>query len=173
MKLRKPLIITAIAFTGLVAGGATPAAANDTATTFALTAGPLSLTVQPTATLTDEATGVPANVITGTLGLVSVDDTRGGVLTWEVSVISTAFVGALGAPSSSTSVSYTAGVVTETGTITVADGALTVVDTEQAVVSPTSLSGNNTASWTPTLDVSMPAGSLADTYTGTVSTSIL
>jgi hypothetical protein len=41
------------------------------------------------------------------------------------------------------------------------------------VVAPSSVSGNNTASWNPALAVTMPAGSLADDYSGTVTTSIL
>ena len=85
---------------------------------------------------------------------------------------STAFTGVLG--SSSTAVSYTGGTVLETGTITVADGtATTLTGTAASVVAPSSLSGNNTASWTPQLNVTMPAGALVDDYSGTVTTSIL
>jgi hypothetical protein len=174
MKLRKPLIITAIALTSLVASGATPASAEDTIATFSLAAaGGLTLTVQagPMA-LTNGVSG--ETVITGSLGLVEVTDENGGTTNWTVSATASAFIGALGLPSSSTAVFYNAGVVTETGTITVADGVATDITGAPAnVVMPTSLSGNNGASWTPTLTITMPAGALVDDYTGTVTTSIV
>lgn len=168
MQLRKPLVIVALA-TAVLAGMALPASADDTDTTFTLTGGSLTLSVQATATLTDAATG--STSISGNLGAVAVTDDRGGTAEWDVSAASTAFTGALG--SSSTGVTYTGGTVTETGTITVADGAATAIDTQASVVAPTSLSGNNTASWNPSLNVTMPAGALADDYSGTVTTSIL
>lgn len=171
MNLRKPLVLAAVAG-ALVAGSALPASADDTATTFSITGGSLAMSVQATAALTNAASGTTA--ISGSLGAVSVTDNRGGTENWNVSGASTAFTGALVGGSSSTAVSYTGGVVTETGTITVADGAATTLTgTAVSVVAPTSLSGNNTASWAPTLDVTMPAGALADDYSGTVTTSIL
>lgn len=172
MNLRKPLILGTAAF-ALVVGSALPASAADTVTTFALTGGSLAVSVQATAALTNEATSVAANDITGSLGAVSVTDDRGGTVIWNATGASTAFKGALTGGSSSTAVTYTAGVVTETGTITVADGTVkTLTATAVSVVAPTSLSGNNTASWNPTLVVSMPAGALKDTYSGTVTTSV-
>lgn len=75
--------------------------------------------------------------------------------------------------SSLTAVAYTGGVVAETGIITVADGVSTpLTATPASVVAPMSLSGNNAAAWTPNLAVTMPAGALADDYSGTVTTSV-
>lgn len=171
MKFRT-LAIAAITVSGLTVGIASPASADDTATTFSLTGGSLTLAVEATATLTNAASGT--TTITGNLGAVSVTDARGGTAAWNVSAASTAFTGAIVGGSSSTAVSYTGGVVTETGTITVADGAATALTGAAAsVVAPTALSGNNTASWSPVLDVTMPADALTDAYTGTVTTSIL
>jgi hypothetical protein len=170
MKLRTPLAIATIAVTGLMVGIASPASADDTGTTFTLTGGTLTLTVAATATLANADSGTTN--ISGSLGAVSVTDERGGTANWNVSAASTAFTGVLG--SSSTAVSYTGGVVAETGTITVADGGATALTAVAAsVVAPSALSGNNTASWSPTLAVTMPAGALADDYSGTVTTSIL
>ncbi len=85
---------------------------------------------------------------------------------------STAFTGLLG--SSSTAVSYSGGVVTETGSITVADGSAVAIGGGAAqVVAPSVLSGINTASWNPTLAVTMPTSALADEYSGAVTTSIV
>lgn len=169
-KLTKPLVAAATA-TALVMGFALPASAADTATTFSLTGGTLSLSVGASAALTSEASGVAANTITGTLGAVSVDDARGGTAGWVTSAASTTFTGT--GLSVSTGVAYTNGTVTGTGTNTVAavtGQALTT--TAAAVATATAVSGSNTASWNPTLDVSMPAGALAGAYSGTVTTSI-
>lgn len=172
MKLRTPLAIAVVTVTGLMVGVASPVSADDTSTTFELTGGTLALTVAGTAPLTNAAAGTTD--ISGNLGTVSVNDGRGGTVNWNVSAASTGFTGAKVGGSSSTAVSYTGGAVTSTGTITVAAGtATTLTGTAVSVVAPTSLSGNNTASWGPLLNVTMPAGALADTYTGVVTTSIL
>lgn len=169
MKLRASLIL-GTATAGLLVVTAGPAMAADTATTFELTGGGLALSAPATAPLTNAPAGTLT--ITGSLGEAAVTDSRGGTVAWTASAASTAFTGVLG--SSSTAVSYTAGVVAETGTITVADGiATTLTATPASVVAPTTLSGNNTASWTSTLAVTMPAGALADDYSGTVTTSVL
>lgn len=171
MKICKPLVVLATA-ASLVGGATLPASADDTATTFTLTGGDLTLSVGVSATLINEATGVAANVITGTLGAVAVTDARGGTAGWVTSAASTTFTGT--GLSVSSGVAYTNGTVTETGTNTVAavtSAALTT--TAAAVATATAVSGNNTASWNPTLDVSMPAGALAGAYAGTVTTSLL
>src|SRR5687768_2792108 len=145
MNLRKHIILGAT-LAALLGGMALPASAADTATTFVINAGALTFSVQGTATLSPAASG--ALSVTGSLGAVSVSDVRGGVAEWAVSAASTAFTGTSG--SSSTAVSYTAGVVSETGSITVGDGTLTTltivndVPVAASVVSATVLSGNNT-----------------------------
>jgi hypothetical protein len=169
MQILKPLVAAGI-ITGLVAAAALPASAADTATTFSLTGGSLSLTVGATAALTNEASGVAANTITGTLGAVTVDDARGGTAGWVTSAASTTFTGT--GLSVSDGVAYTNGTVTETGTNTVAAASAVSITAAAAVATATAVSGNNTASWNPTLDVSMPAGALAGAYAGTVTTSL-
>jgi hypothetical protein len=175
MNFRKPLIVAATA-TAIVVGSALPASAApgdpvDTAATFTLEGGDLLLSAPAGADLGPDASGTTA--ITGTLGATTVTDARGGVAEWSVSAASTTFVGDVGG-STSTAVVYTAGTVAESGTITVADGtAADLTAGAQPVVTPTSLSGNNTASWTAGLAVTMPADALADDYAGTVTTSIL
>lgn len=171
MSFRRPLVLgtTVVA---LLAATALPASADPTVTTFEITAaGGLAIAVQGTATLTDEASGVDANTITGTLGTVTVTDERGGTAGWGISAASTTFTGE--GLSVSTGVAYTNGTVTETGTSTVTGVTAESISTVQPVATATDVSGNNTASWNPTLDVSMPAGALAGAYTGTVTTSLL
>ena len=171
MNLRKPLILGATV-AALLGGMALPASADDTAATFTLNGGDLTLSVGALAALTDEASGVDANVITGTLGAVTVDDARGGTAGWVTSAASSTFTGT--GLSVSDGVAYTNGTVTETGTNTVAAvTAEELTTTAAAVATATAVSGNNTASWNPTLDVSMPAGALAGAYSGTVTTSLV
>lgn len=137
-------------------------------TTFQLTAGALTLSVQPTAALTNAAAGTTA--IFGSLGVVAVTDNHGGIANWNVSGASAGFTGAGG--STSTAVSYTGGVVTTSGTIVVAPGTeKSMSATPTSVVAPTTLLGHTTASWrltsaaaalfARTLAVTMPANALA------------
>ena len=170
MNLHKPLVLVAVAGV-LVAASALPASADDTVTTFTLTGAGLTLSVVGTASLTGQASGVSANTITGTLGAVSVTDARGGTAGWVASAASTTFTGT--GLSVSNGVAYTNGTVTETGTNTVAAVSGLSITTVKPVATATEVSGNNTASWNPTLDVSMPAGALAGVYTGTVTTSLV
>lgn len=170
MNLRKHLLLGATV-AALIGGMALPASADDTITTFSLTGGTLTLGVGASAALTNEASGVEANTITGTLGIVSVTDARGGTAGWVTSAASTTFSGT--DLSTSIGVAYTNGVVTETGTNTVAKATALSITSAAAVATATAVSGNNTASWNPTLDVSMPAGALAGAYTGTVTTSLV
>lgn len=162
----------AVSAAALLAASALPAtaAAGDTTTTFALTGGALSVSVQPTATLGSGPSGSAS--VNGQLGAVQVTDARGSKIAWSASATSTTFTDGAGG-TVSTGVSYNAGTVTTTGTITVpASSATSLTAVPAAVVAPTSIRGNNTATWNPTLTVSLPSNSLAGTYTGTVNTSV-
>jgi hypothetical protein len=169
--LLRTTLLLATASSAIALAGALPASADDTATTFSLTGGNLTLSVGATATLTDEASGVAANTITGALGAVSVTDARGGTTGWVASAASSTFTGA--GLSVSDGVAYTNGTVTTTGTSAVADVTAASITSTAPVATATSVSGNNTATWDPTLDVSMPAGALAGDYAGTVTTSLV
>ncbi|MCD9625140.1 hypothetical protein [Rhabdothermincola salaria] len=170
MKTAKTLLLAAGA-TALVLGVAVPASADDTTTTFSLTGGSLTLSVAASAALTNQASGVAANTITGTLGEVLVTDARGGTAGWVTSAASTTFTGT--GLSVSTGVAYTNATVTTTGTSTVAPADGQSITAVAPVATATAVSGNNTAAWNPTLDVSMPAGALAGDYSGTVTTSLV
>ena len=145
------------------------AAATHTVRMVALVPGTISITVQPTATLPTGTAG-SANV-SGPLGTVVVTDTRNAHATWSASATSTTFVDGQGTVS--TGVSYNAGGFTTTGTVVMATAVPTNLSGTAAVVAhPTSVGGANTASWNPTLTVSLPSNALAGTYTGTVNTSV-
>lgn len=172
MKTLPTLGVLAVAASALALLPVTAVSADATATTFTLDGGSLTYSAAASAALGNSTSGDTS--ITGTLGTVSVTDLRGGVLGWVVSGSSTDFVRAVSTVgSTSTAIAYTPGTVAKDGTSTIASPAATALTTTpQAVVTATDVSGNNTASWNPTLDVTLPATALAGDYSGTVTTSV-
>ena len=173
--MNRPIIAMSSAIIGTVAlfaasTGTASAAPGDTTTTFSINGGALSVTVQADATLTNAGTGAAS--VTGNLGAVGVTDNRGGTANWNVISTSTVFTNAAGGATSN-GVTYNAGTVAETGDMTIADGSNVPLNGSAAeVAGPTAVAGNNTASWNPTLTVSLPSNALAGAYSGTVNTSI-
>jgi hypothetical protein len=172
-RVRTPLILT-VATAALVAG-ALPASAADQTATFSLTAGGLLSSTLPTTSvaLNNGLTG--ATSVSGPLGAVSVTDERGETSAWVATASSTTFTGPRG--SVSTSVTYNAGTVTHANSTIdpSTDTVLPVTTTPVAtvnVVAPSTVAGNNSASWTPTLTVGLPSSALVDNYSGIVTTSV-
>jgi hypothetical protein len=165
-------------------GAGTPAFAaptGSTTVTFAINAGTLDITVPATANL---GSGNPGATITGQLGVVTVNDTRGALLgTWTARVTSTNFTtGGATAPETipASAVSYWSGPATaNTGLGTPAAGQANAAaaqplstTTPLTAFSKTLVVGNNTTSWNPTLIVNVPAAAVAGTYSGTVTHSV-
>jgi hypothetical protein len=151
-------------------GSAMAADTGDTEATFTLAGGSLDVTAAASAALTDGAPGAAS--VSGPLGPVGVSDTRGSTAGWVVSAASTAFVDDAG--SSSIGVSYNSGAATgTTGLVTATTKGATSVTAVAPVAAGEEASGNNTASYAPTLTVALPASALAGDYTGTVTTSVL
>jgi hypothetical protein len=186
MRIRTPLLVTAAAAT-MLAGVALPASAAGTATTFTLSGGGLAVSPQVAATLTTTglSTTVGAHDVVGSLGAVTVNDTRGaGAAGWLASASSSAFD--LAAPilsggttgtsiTSSTNVSYAHGTFSAVDGVTTTgspSSAVPLTSTAATVVTGTLAIGTNTATWTPDLTVSMPATARAGDYSGTVTTSV-
>lgn len=172
MRTRISLGLVALGAAALVAGTSVPAsaAAGDTVTTFSLAGGSLSVSVQPTAALANGNSG--STSISGQLGAVQVTDNRGGTTPWSAAATSTKFTTGTGNPES-TGVTYNAGTITTTGIVVMplaTNRSLNATPTQ--VVGPTVITGNNTASWNPTLTVTLPASALTGDYTGTVNTSV-
>jgi hypothetical protein len=151
-------------------GSAMAAGTGDTTATFTLAGGSLDVTPAASAALTNGAPGAAS--VSGSLGVVGVNDTRGSTAGWVVSAASTTFVD--GAGSISNGVSYDSGDATaSTGTVTPTSTGATSITAVAPVAAGTLASGNNTASYTPTLTVSLPATALAGDYEGTVTTSVV
>jgi hypothetical protein len=164
------LAVAGIVIAVLPAGAAMAADTGDTVATFTLNGGSLDLTVEGDAALSDGAAGAAS--VTGSLGALGISDNRGISLGWVVSAASSTFVD--GAGSVSTGVSYDSGFATaSTGMVTPTTEGLTSITEVAPVAAGTLASGNNTASFTPTLTVALPASALAGDYSGTVTTSVL
>jgi len=172
MSRTRASIAVGIGTVALLVSGPMPASAatsGETTTTFTLEAGTIDVTVQGSAALTNGSSG--QLTVSGQLGVVNVTDNRGGTVGWITSAASTAFSN--GSGSSSTGVSYNSGSVSKTGTVTVVSaGPTTLSANPSPVVTGTLVVGNNTASWNPTLTVSLPSNSLAGNYSGVVTTSV-
>jgi len=178
-KLRAGLTALVAASLLLVAlsGVAGAATTGTTTTTFTLTGGSISITV-PGTTVNLGSASVAAGSLTGQLGTITVNDGRGLLLGgWTSSVTASKFTtgGATAAETiAATNVEYWSGAATATsglGTLLgsqLSSGLAVVVNAAQTAFTGGSLIGNNTASWNPTLIVTIPAASVVGTYTGTV-----
>ena len=177
--LRAGLTALAAASLLLVAlpGVASAATTGTTTTTFTLTGGSMSITV-PGTTVNLGSVSVAASSITGQLGTVTVNDAR-GLLSggWTSSVTSSHFTTGAGTAAetiAATAVTYWSGPSTATsgiGTLLgsqLTSGLAVVVNAAQTAFTGGSLVGNNSASWNPTLIVTIPAAAVVGTYTGTV-----
>jgi hypothetical protein len=151
------------------------AAPGDTTATVTVTGGGLSISVPgATAHLGTRVNTVGAGTISGPLGEVRVDDARSAVAgsTWVASAISTAFTGPSPALPA-TGISYAAGSIAKIGTATYEANDPSSLVGVAPVVSATGITGDNAATWTPTLTVQVPGGSVAGTYSAVITHSVL
>lgn len=174
--MRKQIAALVIAGSAVVGiSGAPSAQAAETATTFALTAGSLSVTTPANSTISSAATG--AAVTSSALGTVTVTDARGALAgTWTATAASTDFVTGGGTASEKivkANVSYLAPAPTiVAGTVVPVSAGAKVLSASQTVVTAASIIGNNTVSWSPTVTITLPSAAVAGTYTGTITHSI-
>lgn len=172
------LLVAAIA--GMVTVGmAFPAIAateGSTTATVTVTGGFLSITTPADAgSLGTRANTVNGGAISRALGEVQVLDARSATAGsgWVTSVISTAFTPGAGSAIAASAVSYSAGTIAKTGTATYAandPGDLTGVS---AAVTATGITGDNTATWDPTITVAVPGGATVGVYSATITHSVL
>ena len=170
------LLATGLLVVGVLRGA--DAGADETAASAAsvtLEGGGLSISAPVDAgNLGTESNGLGAVTISGQLGQVQVADSRGAPAGsgWTATAISTAFAQTGGPSIGAASVSYTAGVITKTGTATYTANDPGDLATVSAVVTATDVTGNNTASWNPTIHVTVSGGMPAGTYLGTITHSV-
>jgi hypothetical protein len=156
--------IGVLAATALPAGAATP-------TTFTLTAGGLSISAPAGGvSLGSQLASTSASTITGSLGVVTVSDQRGGTTTWTASVISTAFTPPAGPAVPASNVSYVTGSITASGVVATAVSAPDL--TGVSPVATGASSGISSASWNPSISVVVPANYAPGVYSATITHSV-
>ncbi|MEV6018269.1 hypothetical protein [Streptomyces sp. NPDC051997] len=147
------------------------AAADDPSTTvtYTVTSGALTMSAPVSANL---GSGAPGTTISAPIGPVTVTDDRAlASASWTVTAAETDFAnGPTTIPA--TDATYTPGSVTTTGTITATPTAVTLSNSSQVVLTGSAGVGDNTATWNPTVAVSVPAGSIGGNYTGTLTQSV-
>lgn len=167
--------IVALAFAGsilLLGTTAVPAQASSgtTGSTVTVSTDALSITVPSSPTGITLAPGANATV---QLGTTSVSDLRAGSAGWTVTVALSTYTGvtATNTFTDSTAV-YTPTAASVTGTSAVTNKASTSLVGAGSVVQTAVVTGNNTASWTATLTVTLPDAVIADTYTAVLTESV-
>jgi hypothetical protein len=145
----------------------------DTTVTFTVTSGLLTMTAPATA---DLGSGVPGATITGTIGNTTVTDDRAQLAaSWTATASSTSWTTGGGAPAETipaTDATYSPGALTTTGIITDRPFDITLSSGPQTVVTGTGGTGDNSATWDPTLHVSVPAAAVIGTYTATLTQAV-
>ena len=181
MRVAVPVLgLFVVACVATIASPAYAATSGDTTTTFTLTAGNLAISSPASASLGSVGTGTATT--SAQLGAVSVTDTRGALLgSWTTSVSSTDFTTG-GATADETIVKaqadYWSGAATSTtGTAVFVPGQLLVANKQtlgssRTAFSATSIIGNDTAAWNPTVIINIPAQAVAGAYSGTITHSV-
>jgi hypothetical protein len=174
--LKRCLLVAAAAGV-LTAGLATPgwALAGPTDATITVTGGGLGITV-PTGpvSLGTRANSVGGGTISGSLGQVQVTDARSAAAGagWVASVISTAFTPA-GATIAASLVGYVAGTITKVGVATYTANDPTHLEGAIPAVTATGITGDNSATWNPTISVIVPGNAILGGYTATITHSVV
>jgi hypothetical protein len=144
--------------------------------TITVTGGALSITVPTDAgNLGTRANSVGGGTISGALGTVQVSDARSAAAGsgWVASVISTAFTPASGPAIAASAVAYSAGPITKVGTATYAAHDLSDLTGVAPAVTATGITGDNSATWNPTITVTVPGGTAAGVYSATITHSVV
>jgi hypothetical protein len=176
--MRTKILLAASAASLLTIGLALPAAAatgGSTGATITITGGVLAMTV-PTATIDfgSNPDTVAGTHVTAALGTVQVNDARSAAAgaSWVETVISTAFTPSAGPTIPASAVSIVAGTITKVGTATYVANDPTNLTAVSPAVTASAITGDNSATWAPTLGLAIPGSTAAGTYTATVTQSV-
>jgi hypothetical protein len=169
-------LLVAMAIGILPLGFAAPTWAADTTATLTLTGGALSITAPADAgSLGTRANTVLAGSISGPLGQVVVNDARSAAAGsgWVASVISTAFTPPAGPTIGAAAVGYTAGPITKVGTATFVANDPPDLTGAVPAITASGITGDNSATWTPNINVAIAGGMAAGVYSATITHSVL
>jgi hypothetical protein len=176
MKSKRTRALLVLGATGILTIGlAGAASAAETSATVTVTGGALSMTAPASAgNLGTRENTVAGGTISGQLGEVQVSDARAAAAGsgWVVTVISTAFTPPSGPTIGAASVGYTAGAITKVGMATfTADNPINLTGVVPAVTA-TGITGDDSATWDPTINVFVAGGMAAGVYSGTITQSV-
>ena len=174
--MRTRSLIVAAAAELLSLGIALPASADTTTASVTVTGGTLTISAPAAAgSLGSIANSVSGGTINGSLGQVQVNDARSAAAGsgWVASVISTAFTPSAGPTIAASAVSYSAGAITKTGTATYTANDPTNLTGVSAAVTATGITGDNSATWNPTIHVAVAGGTIATTYSAIITHSVV
>ncbi len=174
MKVRHALVGAStgiLILTGLVAA---PPASAATGVTLTVIGGALSISVPASVDLGTWTNSVSGGTISAELGQVQVLDARSAAAGsgWVASVISTALTPASGPTIGAASIGYSAGSITKVGTATYTDNDPSTLNGVVPAVTASGITGDNSATWNPTIDVHVSGGTAAGRYTGTITHSL-
>ncbi len=167
-------LVTGLTMTAVAAGAFVPAHADDTTVTFTINSGAIAISAPSTTQDLGTAGIAPGSTTSAAFDdTVSVTDNRGDlVAAWTVQVSATDFTGATdGETISNAQANYSSGAVTSSAGLVVTPSIAATMAVNSTLVGAGT--GSNSASWTPTVGVTVPVGAVADTYTGTVTHSLL
>jgi hypothetical protein len=181
MTPRRALLATLITATAGLStlAAAQPAAADPTdtsTTTVTVTGGTLEISVTAVpSSLGSRPNSRNGTTISGGVGRVTVTDDRNAPAGsgWVASVVSTRFTPVSGPAIPASRVAYKAGSITKDGTATYTANNPRNLTHATAAVTASKITGNNTATWDPTIKVSIPAGLAAGVYTATITHSVV
>jgi hypothetical protein len=172
------LVGSGLAAAAVLGATAIPAfAVGDTTTTFTLAGNGLSISVPGSANLsTSGSTLIGATSLSGSLGAVTVTDNQGTLAhTWTATVSSTDFTTGGGGSNKTITkdnASYTPGTVSTSGVGVAVGTPASSLATSSSVVTATAVIGSMTATWNPTVSVTIPTSVIAGTYSGTITHSV-
>ena len=166
-----------IATAATIALTTAPALAGDTTTTFTLAGNGLSISVPASVNLsTAGSTVIGASSLSGSLGTVTVTDNQGTLAhAWTATVSSTDFTTGVGGANKTVTkdnASYTPGTITSSGVGAAVGTPALSLATSAPVVTATAVIGAMSASWNPTVSVTIPSSVIAGTYSGTITHSV-
>jgi len=154
---------------------ATPAIAATTAT-LTITGGVLEINAPTTSVdLGTLVNTVGGGTINGQLGVVQVSDARSAAAGsgWVASVISSAFTPVAGPTIGASAIGYTAGGIAQVGTATFTANDPADLTAASPAVTATGITGDNSATWNPTINVAVPGGTAAGVYSAIITHSVL
>jgi hypothetical protein len=168
-----PLAI--FASTALVAAVGLPAqSASATDISMTIVGGALTISVPATTDLGSYTNTVGEGEHSGSLGEVTVSDARSAATGswWVATVIATALTPSIGPTIGANLIDYRCGDIAKVGVATLEASDQIGLAGVVPVVSASGITGDNSATWNPTITVNIESGKAAGTYTGTITHSV-